>query len=806
MPQGCLVDGEVTIRCAHGDYPLSETKISIAGRELTVLAAVSDNLPISMLLGRDVPELMTLLGEEPSKPMPQLDNPTEPDVLTVTTRTQAARQERETEQVREHEEASDSHATSLNDTSAAEIEATDGDVPPFNFDNSETKPARTPMSKSERRTHNRCYTSAAVAGATREACHPLDITTDKLRQLQEQDMTLEAVRGAVRGECSTAGRGFFVRDGVVYRRYVPPGCGEEEAVDQLVLPTQCRGAVMKLAHSIPLAGHPGKTKTTRRIAQRFYWPSLYDDVASYCKACPSCQKTSPRRSPRAPLIPLPIVDGPFRRIAMDIVGPLPRSHSGEKYILVVCDYATRYPEAIPLRSIDAGTIAQELIQLSAGVGVPKEVLTDQGSNFTSQLLVELYRLLNVRPIHTSPYHPQTDGLVERFNQTLKAMLRKTATDEGKDWDKLLPYLLFAYREVPQASTGFSPFELLYGWQVRGPLDILKESWQEDRKSNESVVSYVLGVQEKLAKLSGLVRENLAAAQKQQKQWYDRNARERESQSGQRVLVLLPTSSNKLLAEWQGPYTILRCRGRVGSGCACQLHTSYEVDMHNRRKRKRIFHVNMLHEWHTQNADSFLADEVSDEGEDIVHWDGTEDDQPIINECLTSREMLDLQQLLRVFGDILRDQPGCTTITQHHIDTGSAQPIRLAPYRIPHAYRDTVKKELQEMEASGIIERSSSEWAAPIVLVRKKDGALRMCVDYRHLNAVSRADAYPIPRVDDLIDRLGKAKYITTLDLSRGYWQVPVDDESRSRTAFTTPFGSFGSCPSGSTEHPPRSSA
>ena len=465
---------------------------------------------------------------------------------------------------------------------------------------------------------------------------------------------------------------------------------------------------------------------------------------------------------------------------MDIVGPLPCSRSGKKYILVVCDYATQYPEAIPLHSIDAGTIAQELIQLFARVGVPKEVLTDQGSNFTSQLFVELYRLLNVRPIRTSPYHPQTDGLVERFNQTLKAMLRKTATDEGKDWDKLLPYLLFAYREVPQASTGFSPFELLYGWQVRGPLDILKESWQEDRKSNESVVSYVMGVQEKLAKLSGLVRENLAAAQKQQKQWDDCNTREREFQSGQRVLVLLHTSSNKPLAEWQGPYTILRHRGRV----------TYEVDMHNRRKRKRIFHVNMLCEWHTQNADSFLTDEVSDEGEDIVHWDGGEDDQPVINERLTSREMLDLQQLLREFGDILRDQPGRTTITQHHIDTGSAQPIRLVPYRIPQAYRDTVKKELHEMEESGIIERSSSEWAAPIVLVRKKDGALRMCVDYRRLNAVSRADAYPIPRVDDLLDRLGKAKYITTLDLSRGYWQVPVDDESRSRTAFTTPFGLF----------------
>ena len=124
-------------------------------------------------------------------------------------------------------------------------------------------------------------------------------------------------------------------------------------------------------------------------------------------------------------------------------------------ILVICDYATRYPEAIPLRSIDAEHIAEELIKVFSRVGVPKEILTDQGSNFTSQLLAEVYRLLQIQPIKTSPYHPQTDGLVERFNQTLKAMLRKTAWDEGKDWDKWVPYLLFAYREVPQSSTGFS---------------------------------------------------------------------------------------------------------------------------------------------------------------------------------------------------------------------------------------------------------------------------------------------------------------------------------------------------------------
>ena len=192
------------------------------------------------------------------------------------------------------------------------------------------------------------------------------------------------------------------------------------------------------------------------------------------------------------------------------------------YVLVICDYATRYPEAIPLHSTDASHIAEELIGVFARVGIPSEILTDQGSNFTSQLLIELYRMLHIHPIKTTPYHPQTDGLVERFNQTLKSMLRKAATKEGRDWDKMIPFLLFAYREVPQSSTGFSPFELLDGKPVRGPLDVLRESWEANTKSKESVVSYVLSTRDKLDSMYSLVTENMQQAQKTQKAWYDRN--------------------------------------------------------------------------------------------------------------------------------------------------------------------------------------------------------------------------------------------------------------------------------------------
>ena len=612
----------------------------------------------------------------------------------------------------------------------------------------------------------------------------LDFSAEELREMQLKDETLSKIREVAEGTPNSARVGFFLRGGLLYRRWVPPGRREEDGVEQLVLPKQCREVVLRMGHEIPLAGHLGTEKTRQRILRRFYWPTLFRDVEQFCKSCINCQKSGNRKVPKVPLIPLPVISEPFTRIAMDIVGPLPRSSAGHKYILVMCDYATRYPEAVLLRSIDAEHVAEELIKLFARVGIPREILTDQGSNFMSQLLAELYKLLHIHSIRTSPYHPQTDGLVERFNQTLKNMLRKVVAKEGKDWDKLLPYLLFAYREVPQASTGFSPFELLYGRAVRGPLDVIRETWEAEERSDDSVVSYLLATQEKLRDMAEIVEENLTRVQSKQKRWYDKGARLREFKKGDPVMVLLPTSSSKLLAQWQGPYQIIERTGKV----------TYRVDLHDRRKRQRIFHVNMLKAFQVRSQEQLvsLAGEVPEESSDadLPLWNDSLDGTPTVGEQLTEQQKTELQSLLTEFKDVLQPKPGQTTLAEHHIRTNNAKPVKLPPYRLPHAYREQVRKELDEMLDSGIIEKSTSEWASPIVLVKKKDGTLRMCVDYRRLNSVSQVDAYPMPRIDDLIDGLGQARFISTLDLTKGYWQMPVAEEDRHKTAFTTPIGLF----------------
>ena len=231
-------------------------------------------------------------------------------------------------------------------------------------------------------------------------------------------------------------------------------------MEQLIVPRSYVSKVLYMAHSHLLGAHLGMDKTRDRVLGRFYWPGVKKDIEDYFRACPECQRTTPRPSVRNPLIPMPLIEVPFDRLALDIVGPLPRTSRGHRYILV--DYATRYPEAIPLRAATAKAVARELMTLFSRVGIVREILTDQGSCFMSRVLKDLLSLLQIRHLRTSVYHPQTDGLVERFNQTLKRMLKKVMEVDGKNWDQLLPHVLFAIREVPQASTGFSPFELPYG--------------------------------------------------------------------------------------------------------------------------------------------------------------------------------------------------------------------------------------------------------------------------------------------------------------------------------------------------------
>ena len=465
---------------------------------------------------------------------------------------------------------------------------------------------------------------------------------------------------------------------------------------------------------------------------------------------------------------------------MDIVGPLERTQRGHRYILVVCDYATRYPEAFPLRKVTATTISQAILQLFSRVGIPQEIITDQGTAFLSKKLKQVYSLLGIKGIRTTPYHPQTDGLVERYIQTLKSMLRKYVAANGKNWDRWLPYLLFAYREVPQASTGFSPFKLLYGRPVRGPLDLFREAWGGPQApQTTSILSHVLRMREKMEEMTEFVRSNLEQVQHRQKVWYDKKARQRSLQTGQKVLLLLPTSENKLLAQWQGRFAVTRKMGPA----------TYEIDMPDRKKKQQVFHINLLKEWREREPEGSLQLLVQAVGEEEDHpeqfFQTAQPPTPLDLAHLSSRQQRELEDIIPP--GLCQEKPGFTTLVEHSILLKDTTPVRQRMYRIPERLLPLLKEEVLSL---GVIERAHSEWSNPVVLVPKKDGKIRFCIDFRRMNAQSHFDAYPMPRLEDLIEHLGRARFITTLDLCKGYWQVPLAKQVRPYTAFRTPQGLF----------------
>ena len=181
---------------------------------------------------------------------------------------------------------------------------------------------------------------------------------------------------------------------------------------------------MKVAHGSLFGGHLGSRKTLDRVYTNFYWPGIHSDIIRFCQSCDICQRTGSKgKVPKVPLQNMSVIDTPFKRIAIDLVGPIfPASKRGYRYILTIIDYATRYPEAIALRNIDAETVTEALLGVFSRVGFPKEVLSDCGTQFTSDLICEVSRLLSLRKLFTSPYHPICNGLVKKFNGTLKSML------------------------------------------------------------------------------------------------------------------------------------------------------------------------------------------------------------------------------------------------------------------------------------------------------------------------------------------------------------------------------------------------
>ncbi|KAL3987989.1 helicase SRCAP [Sarotherodon galilaeus] len=343
----------------------------------------------------------------------------------------------------------------------------------------------------------------------------LNITKDLLIEAQQRDVTLKPcyVSAAKQGE-SDMPVVFFIESGVLQRTWSPDPTGLHK-VHQVVVPKEYRSRVLSLAHDASLAGHLGINKTYQRVLRHFFWPGLKSDVAKHCRSCHTCQMVGKPNKPipPAPLQPIPVIGEPFERVLLDCVGPLLKTKSGHQYMLTVMCAATRFPEAFPLRTVKTKGIVKALTKFFSTFGLPRVIQTDQGTNFMSKIFAQVLKELRVEHQTSSPYHPESQGALERFHQTLKSMLSKYCFETGNEWDEGLPLLLFAVREAEQESLGFSPADLVFGHTVRGPLRLLKEKWlSESHRVEHNVLDYVCAFKERLSRACQLARDHLGRAQ------------------------------------------------------------------------------------------------------------------------------------------------------------------------------------------------------------------------------------------------------------------------------------------------------
>ena len=422
------------------------------------------------------------------------------------------------------------------------------------------------------------------------------LTCDRLVLIQDQRMDLEVrklrKRAVTVEEAKTEPVCYFEQAGVLMRKWRPPEVPREDEwkiIYQIVLPEKYRKQVLEVAHELPTAGHLGVRKTENRIMQHFYWPKMKRDVADFCRTCHTCQmigKPNQKIKP-APLQPITSIGEPFGRVIIDCVGPLPKSKTGNKYLLTIMCVSTRFPEAVPLRKITAPVIVNALTKFFTVFGMPKEIQTDLGSNFTSGIFQQVMHQLQIKHVTSSAYHPQSQGALERYHQTLKTMMKAYCFNNQNEWDEGIHLLLFATREVVQESLGFSPFELVFGHTVRGPLKALKEKWlNEDQEKQMDLLDYVCTFKNRLQVACKAAQENLKRSQQKMKEQYDKGTKERQLRTGDKVLILLPVPGEPLRAKFCGPYEVEK---KVND-------LNYVVSTPDRRKTKRLCHINMLKQY------------------------------------------------------------------------------------------------------------------------------------------------------------------------------------------------------------------
>ncbi|GFX86805.1 retrovirus-related Pol polyprotein from transposon 412 [Trichonephila clavipes] len=428
------------------------------------------------------------------------------------------------------------------------------------------------------------------------------------------------------------------------------------------------------------------------------------DVEEFVKTCDSCQRVgNPRDKAKAPLKLVPIISVVFSKINIDAVGPLPVSTKQNRYLITSICVASKYPEAIPVESITSPNVIDALLSIFSRIGFPREIQSDLGTSFTSELTTTFFNKFGIKVTRSSVSHPQSNA-VERVHRTIKRVIKALCVESGEDWEGVLPLALFSLKTVAHESTGFSPTELVMGKNLRTPQTLVYEEWMEEGNTSQSVVEYLLQFN-RLKRYQDIAITRMKECQLKRKTWYDRDVVERKFVEGDLVMVLVTSKQNKLEVNWIGPGKVL---SRISD-------TNYVIDLPGRRDRSTIYHVNLLKPYHRRpELVSLVVEEVSDdiEGDAEIPYPDKQctkfDYHEILRESqmqlkLSPSQIDELKQVITKNKDVFSPDPGTTHLMRMDIELISDKPIKTKPYRMSPRQINILREEIKRLLELGVIE-------------------------------------------------------------------------------------------------------
>jgi len=404
------------------------------------------------------------------------------------------------------------------------------------------------------------------------------IEVDGIKEGLRQDSYVETINKSIEEGTSNY---YYSQDGLLYfthkhgaRLYVPDVASIREKL-------------ISDHHDSRIAGHFGRNKTLSALQRNFYWPDMKRLVTDYISSCPICQKVkSSQQAPAGLLQPLPIPQRNWESTSMDFIVQLPPTPRGFDAIMVVVDRLSKFVHFIPTHTTATASQAAELFfqHIVCAHGIPSDIVSDRDPKFTASFWQELWKCVGTKLNLSTAYHPQSDGQTERINRILEDMLRAYCLLQPQDWDLYLNSTAFAYNQSTQASTGYSPFFLNYGFHPTTPASLLNSETANTTDAQQFL--------QRQAAIITQAHANLTTAQQRYKQQADTKRREVTFQPGELVLLssqhvpLDGDNPTKLRPKFVGPFEVVK---RVGP-------VAYTLDMPHFFKGHPTFHVSYLKKW------------------------------------------------------------------------------------------------------------------------------------------------------------------------------------------------------------------